>query len=210
MRRLAALFVLAACASAPPPKKAADPKVLNPGEDADPDDPMVQLQNFCTANPCRHDVSVNVRRSGKPPLVKKFELVAPAVQPPNRDEPAGRVTLYAGDTINVEAELVGNEVHLLRAVDKIEHPERTFVLSLTQDEGSVAMTLKMQNPFVGVPIKFQYFPLFADRITARVVQTPSCPVMPGIVNYANWPDPIAVMVLTKPRVLPAGDPLKCD
>jgi hypothetical protein len=115
------------------------------------------------------------------------------------------ITVVAGQTVHVEADVAGDRLVKLKAVDAIAHPDKTITATLTQDQNGGTM-LSLTNPFAR-PLKFDMgmMPLDADSL----FKTSSCPVIAGGGSFEMWPYPIFQLVLANARLLDAGAPMAC-
>lgn len=112
-----------------------------------------------------------------------------------------RITVYAGETIFVEADLDGDRLVNLRAVEAIANPENTIVLELQQKVGKPYMLLTVKNPF---PRPLKYHLLMLLPTDGELRRTSSCPVIAnGGQAFESWPHAIFQLVLIEPRLLPA-------
>jgi hypothetical protein len=114
------------------------------------------------------------------------------------------ITVYAGQTVFIEAEVKGKELVNLKAVDSIVKKESTITIKFEQIEKG-GMMLSIQSPFKET-IKFNMgiMPLGSDRL----LKTSSCPVMRG--SYEMWQEPIFQIVLANPKILADSDSLICS
>lgn len=115
------------------------------------------------------------------------------------------ITVVAGQTVLVEAEISGDRLVNMKAVDAVVHPDKTITATLTQNKDG-AMMLSLANPFPK-PLKFDMgmMPLDSDGL----YKTSSCPVIGGGGSYEMWPYPIFQLVLGNARLLDAGAPMAC-
>lgn len=115
------------------------------------------------------------------------------------------ITVVGGQTVNVEAEVEGDRLVRLQAVDVVAHPTKTITAKLEQD-ASGGMLLTLSNPFAR-PLKFDIgmMPLDADSL----YRTSSCPVIPGGHSFEMWPYPIFQLLLADARLLEKDAPMAC-
>jgi hypothetical protein len=148
------------------------------------------LEKACLKAACRRDVQVEIRRDDGSVFKKTFALLPPAVQPFG-------VSVLAGQTIHIEAEVDGNRLTQLTAVDKVTAPAKTMTASLEQVDGK-GMMLVVTNPFAKT-LKFNMgmMGLGSDRL----LKTSSCPIVPGGKIYEMWPYPLFQIVLSNARLL---------
>ncbi len=107
------------------------------------------------------------------------------------------VTIFPGEEIFVEAEVVGGRLVNLQAVEAVRSPVRTLTLNLAQqDDGGMLFTAI--NPF---PTLLKYHLQMMLPTSDALKKTSSCPVMPdGGFVFEHWPHPIFQLVLTDPRL----------
>jgi hypothetical protein len=115
------------------------------------------------------------------------------------------ITVVAGQTIFVEAELSGDQLVNMKAVDAVVHPNKTITATLTQNKDG-AMMLSLANPFPK-PLKFDMGMMPLD--TDGLYKTSSCPVIAGGGAFEMWPYPIFQLVLGNARLLDAKAPMAC-
>jgi hypothetical protein len=153
-------------------------------------DDAQEFEAACLKMACQHDLHVEMRRKDGTAYSETFKLFPPTVQ-------GAGFSVVAGQTIYIEAEVDGNLLTKLTAVDKILVPEKTITARLKQVDGK-GMTLVVTNPF-SRPLKFNMGMMPLDTDSLR--KTSSCPVRPGASSYEMWPFPIFQMVLANARLL---------
>jgi hypothetical protein len=160
---------------------AGDPPPAQQGSQPDSD-------AMCKATICQHGVHVTLKKHDGSVFDRTFDVMPGVVQPLF-------VTIIAGQSINIEADKVGDGLEHLRVVDVVSHPEKTLTFKLEQaDDGGMLLTT--HNPFDRL-LKFNMgvLPLESER----VMKTSSCPVMAGKMSMEMWPYPIFEVVLSKAR-----------
>jgi hypothetical protein len=156
------------------------------------------LEAACLKMACQHDLHVSMRRKDGTAYQRTFKLYPPTVQ-------SFGVSVVAGQTIYIEAEVEGNRLINLRAVDMLTAPEKTITAKLEQVDGK-GMQLIVTNPF-SKTLKFNMGMMPLD--SEKLVKTSSCPIRPGNSNYESWPFPIFQIVLGNARLLEAGADPAC-
>jgi hypothetical protein len=151
-----------------------------------------ELRKLCETTLCRKPGVVRLTLdSGKP-----FEMQIDAAQPITRK---GQVSIFSGETIFVEAEIDGDQLTILRAVETNDHPERTLTFQLSQEAGSPATMLVVTNPF---PRMVKYHAGMMLPASDKLLKTSSCPVMSnGRMAFESWPNAIVQLVLFDFRLL---------
>jgi len=161
---------------------------------AGPDQPSrvepEELEKACLKMACRRDVHVELQRDDGSVFKKTYALLPPAVQPFG-------VSVIAGQTVHIEAEVEGDRLTKLTAVDKIAAPAKTITASLEQVDGK-GMMLVVTNPF-SKTLKFNMGMMSLG--SERLLKTSSCPIVPGGKIYEMWPSPIFQIVLANARLL---------
>ncbi len=118
---------------------------------------------------------------------KFFELPSAPASPIVTGE---MITVLAGETAFVEGTLKAGRLVDLVAVSKIEHPERTLVLSLHQEASigdGLGMILKITSPFPKV-LKYRLGVMGLSDDGLR--KTSVCPLFQGKPVYEQWPYPL--------------------
>lgn len=145
---------------------------------------------MCAAVGCRRNVTIRLQREDGGVFHRRYPVFPPPVQ-------EGSIMILPGETLFVEAEVQGDRLVGLRAVERVTAPEKTLVARFEQLEDG-AMLLSLQNPFRR-HLKFHmaFMPLDQDRM----FKTSSCPVVPGGSAFEHWPFPIFQLLLFQPRLL---------
>lgn len=189
-----ASIVVSGCATTARPR-AAEPMI-------DPD-----FARFCTSNPCRGQTIVDLVTDDGTPLRVELPMAPPIVQP-------GFVTIYAGESIILEADVEGDRLVNLRAVPQLVHPDRSIQLRFHQDttmRHGTDMVLLVQNGF-SQRLKYRLGMLLPSDPEPPPGQPPpirrttSCPVLPGQAAYEHWPHAIFLLVATEFHLVDGDDP----
>lgn len=172
------------------------------GQEADnePSKP-VSLEKYCETAPCRKNLRVDLLKADGTRFDRTFPLMAPAVQ--NR-----LITVFAGETILVEATASQGGPTDYLVVDKVVHPERTLSFKLEQlnKDGKVLMMLNSKNPFSrDIRLHLSMMLLSNDKIA----KTSSCPVSAGLQTFEIWPDAIFQILITDIVFLDPSDDYSC-
>ncbi len=155
-------------------------------------------KELCAKSKCQRDVRVTLRREDGTLYEGRFAVWPATVQ-------SMGIMVMAGQTVYIEADVAGNRLVNLAAVDRVTRPEKTITAKFEQDAKG-GMLLKIHNPF-NKDIKFNMgmMPLKSERL----VKTTSCPVEAGIFLLEHWPFPIFQVVLANGRLLEPGDSSAC-
>jgi hypothetical protein len=168
---------------------------------------------FCASNPCRGHTTVNLVNDDGTPYRLDLPIAQPVVQP-------GFVSMYAGESIVLEADVKDGQLVNLRAVDQLDHPERSIQLRFFQDttmQHGSDMILFVQNGFaealkyrLGIMRPSDNEPPPGQPPIVR--RTSTCPVLPGKVAYEHWPYAIFQLVATDFRLVDPNDSaaMACD
>lgn len=152
------------------------------------------------AFPCQRNVSATLKlRDGT-----TYENTFPSFTPTVKGEV---IAVVVGQTVYVEAELVDDKVHLLRAVDSNRAPEKTIVAKLEQSENG--MMLHTSNPF-DKTIKFDMGIAPIEDPKQGVYKTSSCPLGPKMSTFEMWQEPILVVAIGRGRVIPDSNTMVCE
>jgi hypothetical protein len=156
---------------------------------------LENLEEACKKVKCRTPMTVRVRDKGGE--VIESDLPAhPIVQ-------CTFFTVYAGETVYVQADETPAGPVRLRAVDG--PGAKTMAFSLSQDEDG-NMMLVGSSPF-SRPLKFQLRWMDMD---GRVRKTSSCPIWPGTRSREFWPHPIFQIIVDELRFPKEGEKLVCN
>lgn len=155
-------------------------------------------KEMCPTGKCQRDLRVTLRREDGTLYEGRFKVWPATVQPMG-------VIVMAGQTVYVEAEVAGDRLVNLVAVNTVTRPERTITAKFEQNAKG-GMLLTLHNPF---PKELKFNMGMMPLKSERLVKTSSCPVGAGIHLLEHWPFPIFQVVLGNPRLLNAGDNLAC-
>ncbi len=155
--------------------------------ESDPAYKSVQ-ERMCAETACQRNLRVTLRKKDGELFDKTFDVFSPIVQDIG-------ITVVAGQTVYVEADIEKHRLVNLKAVDKIVAPEKTLTARFQQSDGG-GMMLRVASPF-DETIKFDMgiMPLDKDDL----YKTSSCPINQGI--YEMWPEPVFLVVLGNGRVI---------
>jgi hypothetical protein len=165
-------------------------QAASPAPTASPTDQATiatEVEEVCRRVLCRNPKTVRLRLEGG----KSFEMTPSAPTPIVTGDV---VTVMPGETVMVEASLKDGRLVDLTAVPKVSKPQRTLVLSLTQDSSigdGTDMVLKVESPF---PVVLKYRLGMMRPSSGRLVKTSSCPLSPGKSVFEHWPHPIFQVV----------------
>lgn len=124
------------------------------------------------------------------------------------------VTIYAGERLYLQAQLVGEGVKPESVVPFIADPSHTLLLQLRQPaymntglyRGPGGMVLTVYNPFSN-PLVYKAAIMPADSHKPETVST--CAVMPGTSNYEVWRVPVLLVWLTDLHLISNIDAIPC-
>jgi len=192
---LAAMMVLACAACGSEPTK---PSVAPPAQAAQNSGTNLLMQACklpgfeCLYQP----ITVNIaHRDGSP-----YSMV---LQSPNVVIQHNSVTVFAGQTVNIEGDIQGDKLVNLHMVDSVTHPEKTIVMQLEQVAmdnipGGHMMIFTINNPF-DLNMKYHAEMMPLDMPPGRkqgFFKTSTCPVMAKISGSESWPEPIFQLMLS--------------
>lgn len=160
-------------------------------------DAKVDVSEMCASVTCVHDVRIVLTRPDGSVFDETFDAL-PLVQ-------GNRISVYAGQTVSFEADLDGDRLVNLKAVDSAVNPKGTVTASLEQVE-SGGMMLTVKNSFDrSLRIRMGMMPLSEERL----VRTSSCPVISGGSGFEMWPYPIFQVMLADMQLLGTNDSMAC-
>ena len=110
--------------------------------------------------------------------------------------PDKTIQLYPGENIFVEVELKKNEIISMKTVKENLHPEKTLIISFSQQtEGKIhkGMMLKIENPF---DLKLEYKANMFLMKYNKWAPTDVLPVQPKLSSFETWSDLIVTIGLT--------------
>lgn len=172
------------------------PPVL--AQDAD-DSEQARIQaEMCAQAKCQRNLRVTLKNSIGATFDQTFEVFPPIVQPFG-------FMVAAGQTVHVEADIVGGKLANLVAVDTVANPGKTITATLEQVDGG-GMMLTVSNPFQET-LKFNMGIMPLDE--NDLYKTSSCPVIPGGQAFEMWPDPIFQVALANGHVLAPDSSTAC-
>ncbi len=142
------------------------------------------LEDFCSANPCRKDLTIRLRTESKD-LNIPVPLYWPAVQ-------GEQLSILPGEKLYIEAQVDGRSLTNLNQVDSITNPENTLVFEFTQMDKETGMMLTVKNPFTA---RLKYHINMVD-FAHKPYQTSSCAVMAGGSVSEMWSHPITELLIS--------------
>ncbi len=153
-------------------------------------------REICENTKCQKNVRIKLTEKNGKTYDRTFKVLPGVIQDFG-------ITVYAGQTVFIEAEVKDGKLVDLKAVDSIVKTENTITIKFEQIEKG-GMMLSIQSPFKET-IKFNMGIMPMD--TDRLLKTSSCPVMRG--SYEMWQEPIFQIVLANPRILEDSDSSVC-
>jgi hypothetical protein len=148
------------------------------GQSKPADDEAERLgQKMCAETKCQRDVHIVLKQKDGSIYDKTFPFFQPIVQELG-------IAVVPGQTVNIEADILGGRLANLHAVDAVVQPNKTITATLEQmDDGG--MMLHVTSPFAQT-LKFDMgiMPLDKDEL----FKTSSCPVIKG--SFEMWPYPL--------------------
>lgn len=174
--------------------------LLNAEEPASSSPEQAALEaKMCTKTKCQRNLRVTLRQKDGKSYDQTFKVFPGIVQ-------GIGLTIVAGQTIYVEAEVSGRRLINFTAVDTIKKPEKTITAKLEQmDHGG--MMLQVTNPFQkSLKFNMGVMPLNSNALH----KTSSCPIIPGGSAYEMWPYPIFQLVLSNAHLLEPQDEIACE
>ncbi|RYG35993.1 MAG: hypothetical protein EON93_05745 [Burkholderiales bacterium] len=186
MKRIAFLPLLLAFAPGPTLAQDAGTDALSPTQ-----------RKMCEETPCQRDLRVILRGKEGGTFDRTFKVFPPTAM-------GSGFIVVAGQTVHVEAEVVGDKLANYKAVTAVVHPERTITAEFKQ-QADGGMLLTVDNPFPkALKFRMGIMPLDKESLYA----TSSCPIEAGLKNFESWPYPIFQVVLTAGH-FPEGDATGC-
>jgi hypothetical protein len=158
---------------------------------------LISLEEYCLDNECRRNKRVTFL-TDKGLVDEVVELYWPVVID-------NQLSLFPGDKVYIEADLIEGQFVNLKQVDEIFSPEKTFTFDFQQMEDEVNMTLSVKNPFSKL-IKFH---LDMIDFAGEAHQTSSCPVIAGGGVFEMWPHAIPELVVSNLRSLEDTEKMTC-
>lgn len=162
----------------------------------------VSLEEFCKSNPCRNNLNINLKQKDGSIYARTLKLLPPAIQ-------SSFISIYAGETIYIEAK-EGKEAPIdLVQVKKNQNPERTIVFKLEQQKevsDGKSMLLTVKNPFSkAIRYNMGIMPLDQEKL----LKTSSCPVKAKLSMFEIWPFPIFQVVVANMHFQKEEDDSSC-
>lgn len=107
------------------------------------------------------------------------------------------LVVLAGQTIFIEADISGDQLHNFREVDHPENPCKTITADFKQmDDGG--MMLSLTQPFnKDAKFDLEILRLEGDHFAA----TSSLPIKAGMKSHEMWPEPIVMVILKNARLI---------
>ena len=155
-------------------------------------------REMCEHTVCQRNIHVVLKQKDGKTYDQTFGVFPGVVQ-------GMGITVVAGQTVHVEADVSGDRLVNLKAADTVVHADKTITATLTQDQNG-GMMLSLTNPFAR-PLKFDMGMMPLD--TDGLYKTSSCPVIAGGGSFEMWPYPIFQLVLGNARLLDANAPMAC-
>ncbi len=170
---------------------------------SEPDGAATSVDGFCEFGDCRRSLRVRLKQAGQGYFDRTYWNLPPAVQPTF-------ISIYAGETLYIEAQEGAERPEKLRHVKEKRHPERTIEIELTQEpeiSDGLGMILEVRNPF-SRPLRYNLSIMPLDR--EEMYRTTSCPLTPGGFGMEIWPFPIFVIAIANMRFLGPEGPFRCE
>ncbi len=146
-----------------------------------------ELKEVCKTVLCREPGAIHLKLPDGKSLDVNLASPTPIVT-------GDMVTVYVGETVNVEARVEAGRLVDLAAVPKIREPGRTLVFTLKQEPSigdGTGMILKVESPFAGV-VTYRLGMMLPTG--DDLFKTSSCPLHAGKPVFENWPHPIFQIV----------------
>ncbi|MFT3808121.1 hypothetical protein [Arenimonas sp.] len=155
-------------------------------------------KRLCENAPCQRNLRVSLKKKDGSVYENTFPVFPAAIQ-------SFGITVVAGQTLHVEADLVEGKLANMRVVETVLHPEKTLTATFTQHEDG-GMLLALSNPFdQTIRFRMGIMPLDAEQLYA----TSSCPIGAHQSSYEMWPYPIFQVILGDGQVIGKDDSLAC-
>jgi hypothetical protein len=155
-------------------------------------------REMCAQIKCQRDLRVALKDKDGKPYDRTFAAFPAIVD-------RGTITIVAGQQLYIEADIAGDRLVNLVAVDQMRQPSKTVTARFSQAKDGM-MLLELRNPF-DRPLKFNIGMMPLDK--EELYKTSSCPVMAGKMLFESWPYPIFQLVLANPRLLVADASQEC-
>ena len=154
--------------------------------DSDPEYKALQ-ERMCAETACQRNLRVTLKQKDGTLYDRTYEAFNTIVQDFG-------ITVVAGQTVYVEADIENGRLVNLKSVDKIVSPDKTLTAKFEQSEDG-GMLLTVSNPF-DQTIKFDMGIAPLDK--EELYRTSSCPINKTV--FEMWPEPIFLVVLGNGRV----------
>ena len=151
--------------------------------------PEEELRRVCQTALCRSPFPIRLKLPNGEQFESTFSSPLPILA-------GDLITVFPGETINVEARVKDNRLVDLTAVSNVREPDRTLVFSLKQEPtigDGAGMILKVESPFTGV-LKYRLGMMLPSG--DNLLKTSSWPLHEGIPVIEHWPYPIFQIVAT--------------
>jgi hypothetical protein len=194
----ASMLVFAGCASEQAHRRP-EPNSLPAGYQAvAPEEAALVEKEMCQKVDCVFDARIVLRKKDGSVFDKTYHAL-PVVQPQG-------VSVYAGQSVLFEADVLGEHLANPRMVSTVEHPEKTLSAKLEQDNDG-SMMLSVHNPFDHhLKISMGIMTLDHDNL----IKTTSCPVVAGGSSFELWPYPVFQVWLGEMRLLKDASEMNCS
>jgi hypothetical protein len=144
-----------------------------------------EIDRICAQVTCRPATKVKLRLDGGSVLELTFPK-APYYY-------KGLLNILPGETLFLEAEIVGGEIKNLHPVASVKNKANTIIVKFEQLHDPKLdrhMLLTVTNPF-SKTLRYQAEILRAQRDEDTTV----CPVRPGLQTFEHWPEPLARLLM---------------
>jgi len=159
-----------------------------------------ELDELCKKQLCRKPITISLyKKDGT-----QFNMTLPRALP---IVSGAFLTIYPGEEIFVEAEMLDEGLGGLKAVQNNSRPEKTLVFKFEQAAGKPDMYLKIQNPF-NKTIKFHA--VMMSTKSDKMYKTSSCPVPAKLIGYEHWPHEIFQLMMFEFKFLAEGATMECE
>lgn len=160
-------------------------------------DPIVSIDEVCVLMACRAPARVRLEGPGGP-VEADFGKSPYVFQ--------GVVSVLAGETLLLEAEVREGELYNLRHVKAVAQPAGTLRVGLRQVAAGPRMALSLHNPF-DRPMWMRAAVLLAN---GRVPENrEGCRIPPGAQGTQTWTEPVLQAFLVDLRFAEAADTSPC-
>lgn len=160
------------------------------------------LATICASAPCRKNVKIALKKDDGSDFKKTLKLAPPVVY--NQS-----VTIFPGETIRLETGEGPDGFKDLKAVSKVEHPERTITIIFGQERKPGAkpvMALTIANPF-GAPLS--YAALIAQGEQPAISGADTCPAAVQAASRQEWPGLVTEVLVSNFKLLDPAETAAC-